>query len=175
MIPLKQIQGLTISSSAPATPQIGDRWLELGAGGAPLHDWEWTWYGSEWRSPLKDWTVSFVITTAQNYYLLVNPSYGYLLRSWDVEARFQAVQTTSLYWEFVIRRHQNGSSPVVASPLNTIGGDATNWLELSSGAVDISLPLPTGTTKTLGLQVNRVGTSNQLGGAFTLNYQLVRL
>ncbi|MBD2090381.1 hypothetical protein H6F67_10995 [Microcoleus sp. FACHB-1515] len=167
---MKQLQGYTIGSVAPANPRTGDRWLEISVTGAVLYGWDWVWSGSRWISPEQWWRVSFSDIAALTVHSFDASNLRLLLLDFRTNAYTTATQTSANYWFFRFWETTAQQTRSLLCEVDAIGNAPNQFVsEIVSLASLTTQPV-------LELSANFVGTSNPgiLRGAASVRYQFVR-
>lgn len=175
----KQLEGYDIGSIPPATPRVGDRWMETASNGVPLYAWDWVWDSARWVSPEQLWNLScFGLELLRADFLDVGFRTIQLL---DFRSNlFHSIaQTSSNHWRIEIyHRNRGPNSTLPLSTLTTTNVGSTAFT-LRSEELSGVLRFPQAQTNLsdatlLEVRIIPVGSPGSLVGTVRLRYQFAR-
>lgn len=110
MLPVKQLRGVTVSSTPPSNPRSGDRWLEVDSNGRPLYGWDWIYNGhpflidGSWASPRQLFSISYsgLSITQINYFDVRD--FRLFVETFQSKLFVSSAQSSSNRWNLTLNR-----------------------------------------------------------------------
>lgn len=125
-------RSLSIGASPPASPQVGDRWVEINVStGASLYGWWWEWSGVYWLSP--DMRRSYPVFNASpgslsSLYFHAEQTLDTFIKSVEYNVLVSTTNNGSNFWAFQLARaNASNANTNIGSSVNTSAATAGNW------------------------------------------------